>query len=314
MNFKERVLVLGGAGYIGSVLTRHLIKLGYRVTVFDSLAFNQRVHGDLFAEENYHFVRGDVRDYESIKRHVSASDVVINLAAVVGAPASKIRAADTVSINLHAVENITKSLSKHQKLLIPTTNSGYGIGRPGELCTEESELSPLSLYGSTKVAAEHVVLSHGNGISLRLATVFGSSERMRRDLLVNDFVFRALNDNSLVIFEGHFRRNFIHIFDVCRAFVHGINNYERMCGNCYNVGLDDANLTKIQLAETIRAHIPSFTYVEAPIGEDPDKRDYLVSNEKIAKTGFEPIKSLDDGIHELIKCYRMYLNNQDTNL
>lgn len=192
--------------------------------------------------------------------------------------------------------------------LMPITNSGYGIGEAGKECTEESPLRPISLYGVHKVEVEKALLDRGNAISFRLATVFGMAPRMRIDLLVNDFVHRAVNDRAVVLFEGHFIRNYIHIRDVTRAFMHGLDNFETMRDQAYNVGLSDANLSKIQLAERIRRHVPEFVAVEAPIGEDMDKRDYIVSNAKIEGTGWHPAHSLDDGIKELVKGFRMIRN------
>jgi nucleoside-diphosphate-sugar epimerase len=192
---------------------------------------------------------------------------------------------------------------------MPVTNSGYGIGQPGIPCTEESPLKPISLYGTSKVEAEEAVLERENSISFRLATVFGMAPRMRIDLLVNDFVYRAVNDRALVVFEGHFKRNYIHIRDVARVFLHAIGNFETMRGRAYNVGLEDANLTKLELCAAIQKHIPGFVYLEAPIGEDPDKRDYIVSNQRILSTGWNPAHSLDDGIRELIKGYRILKNS-----
>ena len=189
--------------------------------------------------------------------------------------------------------------------MMPITNSGYGVGESGKFCTEDTPLRPISLYGRTKVEAEQAALDRENCISFRLATVFGMSPRMRTDLLVNDFVYRAVNDRAMVLFEPHFKRNYIHVRDVARVFVHGIDNFERMRGRPYNVGLSDANLSKWELCVQIRKHLPNFVFFEAPIGEDPDKRDYIVSNERIKETGFVPKFSLDDGIRELIKGYRM---------
>jgi nucleoside-diphosphate-sugar epimerase len=200
-------------------------------------------------------------------------------------------------------------LSRHQRLIMPITNSGYGVGEAGKACTEESPLRPVSLYGINKVEAEQIVLDRENSISLRLATVFGMSPRMRIDLLVNDFVHRAVNDRFVVLFEAHFKRNYIHVRDVARAFQHGLANFEEMRGRPFNVGLSDANLSKAELCERIKAQLPSFVYMEAPIGEDPDKRDYIVSNARIEATGYQPAYSLDDGIRELIKGFRMIRNS-----
>jgi nucleoside-diphosphate-sugar epimerase len=207
-----------------------------------------------------------------------------------------------------------KQLSADQRVLMPITNSGYGIGEKGKFCTEETPLRPISLYGTTKVEAEAAALERGNAISFRLATVFGMAPRFRLDLLVNDFVYRAVNDRAVVLFEADFKRNYIHIRDVANAFLHGLENFERMKNEPYNVGLSDANLSKRELCEKIHEHVPSFVFMEAPIGEDPDKRDYIVSNEKIEATGYRPQHSLDDGIRELIKGYTMVKNSMYGNV
>jgi nucleoside-diphosphate-sugar epimerase len=213
-----------------------------------------------------------------------------------------------------AIEMLCRNVSKEQRILMPVTNSGYGIGSGEEFCTEESPLRPISLYGTTKVNAESAILERENSISFRLATVFGISPRMRLDLLVNDFVYRAVNDRALVIFEGHFKRNFIHIRDVAKVFLHGIKNFEKMRGEAYNVGLEEANLSKIQLCELIQSIIPQFVFIEAPIGEDPDKRNYIVSNQKILKTGYTTDWSLERGVHELIKGYQIIRNSKYGNV
>jgi len=244
-----------------------------------------------------------------IKDLVKDADVVIPLAALVGAPLCNNDEIGTTTINRDAVVMLTKLLSKDQRILMPITNSGYGIGEKGKFCTEETPLRPISLYGTTKVEAEAAVLERGNAISFRLATVFGMAPRFRLDLLVNDFVYRAVNDRAVVLFEADFKRNYIHIRDVARAFIHGLENFDAMKDEPYNVGLSDANLSKRELCEKIREHVPNFVFMEAPIGEDPDKRDYIVSNDKIEATGFMPAHSLDDGIAELIKGYRMIRNS-----
>lgn len=263
---------------------------------------------DVCCDPRFSVVRGDARDERVIGPLVREADVVIPLAALVGAPLCDRDAIGTVTTNRDAVVLLTRLLSPSQRIAIPNTNSGYGIGRPGVPCTEDSPLNPISLYGRTKVEAEAAVLDRGNAISLRLATVFGMAPRMRTDLLVNEFVYRAVKDRVVVLFEADFTRNYIHIRDVARAFLHVIDNFEAMRDQCYNVGLSDANLTKRELCAVIQRHVPSFLALEAPLGEDPDKRDYIVSNEKIERTGFKPRHSLEDGIRELIKGYTM-LNN-----
>lgn len=309
-----RILITGGAGYIGSVLTSYLLQEGHQVVILDSFMFAQSSLTDLCWNENLEIVSGDCRDEKLVQGLLAKTDVVIPLAALVGAPMCDKDRVGAVSINQEAVEMICKHLSKDQRILMPVTNSGYGIGSGQDFCTEESPLRPISLYGITKVNAEAAILKRENSISFRLATVFGISPRMRLDLLVNDFVYRAVNDRAAVIFEGHFKRNFIHIRDVAKVFLHGINNFEKMRGQAYNVGLEDANLSKIQLCEVIKSVLPQFVYLEAAIGEDPDKRDYIVSNKKILATGYLPEWSLKRGVVELVKGYQIIRNSKYGNV
>jgi nucleoside-diphosphate-sugar epimerase len=297
------VLVTGGAGYIGSVLCKQLLDRGHRVTVLDSFLYRQNSLLDCCSFDTFRVVRGDCRDERIITDLLRDADIIIPLAALVGAPLCNRDRVGAYTINFEAMQMLTKLTSQQQQIIFPVTNSGYGIGQPGVPCTEESPLRPLSLYGETKVKAERVVLDRGNAITLRLATVFGASPRMRMDLLVNDFVWRAVHDRAVVVFEGHCKRNYIHIRDVVKAFLHAIDHFDRMKNRAYNVGLDDANLSKLELCQEIRRHIPQFVYFEAPIGEDPDKRDYIVSNERILSTGFKPDWSLARGIQELTKVY-----------
>ena len=311
---KTRVLVTGGAGYLGSILVPFLLESGYRVTVLDNMTYRQNSLLSCCANPDFDIVRGDCRDEALLKKLVASADVIIPLAAVVGAPLCARDPLSAVTINRDAVRLMAKLRSSQQPLLVATTNSGYGVGEKGMHCTEESPLRPLSVYGRTKVEAEESVLSAGDTISFRLATVFGVSPRMRTDLLVNDFVYRAVFDRAVVLFESHFKRNYIHIRDVARVFVHGIAHYETMKGRPYNVGLSDANLSKLELCERIKKQIPDFVFVDSPIGEDPDKRDYIVSNARIEGTGWAPQYSLDDGIRELIKAYRIIKNNQYANI
>jgi nucleoside-diphosphate-sugar epimerase len=301
----EKVLVTGGAGYIGSILVPALLAKGYAVRVLDQFLYHQTSLLDCCADPKLEILRGDCRDRDTLCRALRDADYVFPLAALVGAPvcdADKIGASTT---NLEAVRLLISLLSSRQRLLFPCTNSGYGIGENSGYCTEESPLKPISLYGRTKVEAEKAVLDMGAAISFRLATVFGVSPRMRTDLLVNDFVLRAVTDRCVVIFEGHFKRNYIHVRDIARAFLHGMEKFDEMRGAPYNVGLSDANLSKLELCAKIRQHIPDFVYLEAPLGEDPDKRNYIVSNDKIERTGFLPAYSLDHGIQELIRAYRI---------
>ena len=302
------ILITGGAGYLGSIMAPEFLAEGHHVTVLDNFMFDQNSLGHLCADANFDLYRGDARDEEALKPLVKGADIVIPLAALVGAPMCNRDPLAATSTNRDAVETLVGLLGKDQRVLMPITNSGYGIGEAGKCCTEDSPLNPITLYGKTKVEAEEIVLARENGLSFRLATVFGMGPRMRIDLLVNDFVYRAVNDRAVVLFESHFKRNYIHLRDVVRAFQHGIRNFDSMKGEAYNVGLSDANLSKWELCEKIKEHFPAFVFLEAPIGEDPDKRDYIVSNEKIEATGYLPSWSLDDGIRELIKGYRMIRN------
>ncbi|HUY93179.1 MAG TPA: SDR family oxidoreductase [Pirellulales bacterium] len=303
-----RVLVTGGAGYLGSILVPALLESGYAVTVLDNFLFAQDSLLACCANRNFSVLRGDCRESAALQQALKAADVVIPLAAIVGAPACQADATATRSTNLEAIKLLLKLRSPRQQVIYPTTNSGYGIGEQGKFCTEESPLRPISLYGVTKVEAERAVLDAGHSLTFRLATVFGMSPRMRIDLLVNDFVYRAINDRTVVVFEGHAQRNYIHVRDVARAFLHALSNFSSMQGQAYNVGLSDANLSKLELCAKIKAHLPGFVYLEAPVGEDPDKRDYIVSNAKLERTGFRPAHSLDDGIEELMKGYTVIRN------
>lgn len=259
--------------------------------------------------DNFDVIRGDCRDERLLKRLIKSHDILIPLAALVGAPLCDRDTLGANSTNRDAVRTLCRLASRDQRILMPVTNSGYGIGQPSVPCTEDSPLRPLSLYGTSKVEAEHAVLERENSISFRLATVFGMSPRMRLDLLVNDFVYRAVMDRAIVIFEGHFKRNYIHIRDVVRVFLHGLENFAVMRGRPYNVGLEEANLSKLELCAAIQKQLPNFVYFEAPIGEDPDKRDYVVSNQRIYSTGWKPEWGLERGIRELVKGYRILRNS-----
>lgn len=311
---KQRIFITGGAGYIGSVLTPELLACGFEVTVLDNFIYRQNSLADCCQYKTFRVIRGDCRDKSIIKPLLEKADIIIPLAALVGAPLCEQDKIAAKTTNFGAVDMLCTLMSPHQRMLIPITNSGYGIGEKNKFCTEESPLRPVSLYGMTKVQAEQVALTRENSISFRLATVFGMSPRMRLDLLVNDFVYRAVHDRALLVFEGHFKRNYIYIRDVARVFLHGISHFQKMRGKPYNVGLDDANLSKLELCARIKKYLPKFTFVEAPVGEDPDKRDYVVSNERIAKTGFKTKYSLDDGIEELIKGFTILKNSQYANV
>lgn len=302
------ILVTGGAGYLGSILVPALLADGHKVTVIDTFLWKQNSLSALCADPNFSVVNGDVRDEATIRPLLAKADTIIPLAALVGAPLCEKDKVGATSTNKDAIRLMLKLLSAEQRVLMPVTNSGYGVGESGKFCTEETPLRPISRYGIDKVEAERMVLERENSISFRLATVFGMAPRMRIDLLVNDFVYRAVNDRAVVLFEPHFKRNYIHIRDVARAFRHGIANFGSMRGQPFNVGLSDANLSKWELCEVIAKHVPGFVFLEAPIGEDPDKRDYIVSNAKIEATGFAPTHSLDMGIIELIKGYTMIRN------
>jgi len=301
----ERVLVTGGAGYLGSILVPALLESGREVTVLDTFSRGETELAAVCSNPGFTPVQGNVRDEKLVASLIAKADIVIPLAALVGAPLCKRDPLTATAVNRDSILALAKMVSRGQKLLYPTTNSGYGIGEEGKECTEETPLRPISLYGVDKVEVERAILDSGNGITFRLATVFGMAPRMRIDLLVNDFTLRAVLDRAVVIFEGQFKRNYIHVRDVARAFLHGIDNYAAMNNQPFNVGLSSANLSKLELCARIKTHVPGFTYIEAPVGEDPDKRDYIVSNRKIEAAGWAPRHSLDDGIVELIKGYRM---------
>lgn len=308
-----RILCTGGSGFLGSILVPALLDAGHKVTVLDHFGHRQNSLAACCADENFEAVRGDARDIGLMKSLLAHADAVIPLAAVVGAPACDADPTAAVTTNRDAIAMLCKFASKEQRIIIPITNSGYGIGEPDKECTEDSPLRPISLYGKTKVQAEQIALERENTVSLRLATVFGMSPRMRTDLLINDFVYKAIHERAILLFESHFRRNFLHVRDAAGAFVHTLTNFEMLRGRPYNVGLSDANLTKWQLCEQIKKHI-DFYFCDAPIGEDVDKRDYLVSNARFESTGWRAEHSLDDGIIELMKGYRTIRNGSYGNV
>jgi nucleoside-diphosphate-sugar epimerase len=306
-----KVLITGGAGYLGSNLTRHLLEAGYSVTVLDNLMYDQVTLLHLFGNPKFQFELGDVRDKKLLQELVGLNDVIIPLAAIVGMPACKANPELTVAVNYQQVADIVEVLRGDQKLILPNTNSQYGSS--DSIITEESPFNPLSLYAKTKCDAENIMLAKGNGVSLRLATVFGVSPRMRTDLLVNDFVYKSVVDGYLVLFEAHFKRNYIHVQDIARTFQFIIENYEKCKGHAFNVGLSTANLSKLELAEKIKSHIPSLVIKQDDFKEDFDKRNYIVSNEKLEALGWKPIYDLDYGIKQLMSAYKIVINKNNQN-
>ena len=303
------ILVTGGAGYIGSILSEFLLELGFNVTVLDNFMYKQASLNHLCHNPRFNVVNGDIRNLAHIQPLLKDADVIIPLAALVGAPLCNKDVVGADTTNKEAVFMMLDKISKEQRIIMPTTNSAYGSGDENNLCTEESPLNPISKYAIDKVAVEEMFMQRENSISYRLATVFGMSPRMRTDLLVNDLTYRAVNDGYVVIFEGHFKRNYIHVRDVCDAFIHAIYNFNTMKGQIYNVGLSSANVSKLELCEIIKKHVPGFSIVEGEIKKDPDQRNYIVSNAKLEATGFEPMYDLDSGIMELLTGYRMIKNN-----
>lgn len=309
-----KILVTGGCGYLGSTLVPRLLHAGYNVTVADNLMFDQTSLNQVCHDPNFDFVRADVRIKDEMKPLFAAADIIIPLAAYVGAPLCKKDPIGAHTVNNEAIKMMFSHLSKDQLVLMPTTNSAYGTGDDNNFCDETSPLNPISKYAIDKVEIEQELMKHDNAISFRLATVFGMSPRMRLDLLVNDFTYRAVNDGFLVLFESHFKRNYIHVIDIARVFLHGIEHHQVMKGEIYNVGLSDANVSKWELCEAIKKQLTSFYFMEAEVGVDPDQRNYIVSNEKIEATGFKPSMSLDAGIAELIKGYKMINNRKYGNV
>ncbi len=303
------ILVTGGAGYLGSTLVPDLLAAGHRVTVIDNFMFKQSSLNHVCHHASFNVVKGDIRIESTMAPLLAKADVVIPLAALVGAPLCTLDPVGATTTNHDAISLMLRLLSKEQRVLMPTTNSAYGTGDENNFCTEESPLRPISLYAKEKVAVEQELMQRENAISFRLATVFGMSPRMRIDLLVNDFTYRAVHDRFVVLFESSFKRNYIHVRDVSRVFQHGLANFGSMRGQIYNVGLSDANVSKKELCEHIQKQLPQFVFIDAPVGKDPDQRNYIVSNAKLEATGFQPSMSLDAGIAELIKGFTMIKNS-----
>jgi nucleoside-diphosphate-sugar epimerase len=300
----NRVLITGGAGYIGNILTPQLLQSGYQVTVFDNLIHRQHGIIENASHKYFNFVYGDVRNYELYQKLISQHDVIVNLAAYVGMPLCNRFPIETKQVNQDSAEFLASKVSKDQLIIHANTNSGYGLGQHTEgkavFCTEETPLNPISLYGKTKCAAEKAIMASGNNITFRLATVMGVSRKMRMDLLVNDFTWRAWNDRFIVLFESSFLRNFIHIKDVAQTITLGIHRSDTMRGQVYNLGNTSANVNKMDLCLTIKKQVPDFYITESEINKDPDQRNYIVSNEKLEKTGWRPMFSLDDAIREVL--------------
>ena len=311
---KKKILITGGAGYIGSKLATKLIKIGHKVTVIDILKFSSKSLNHLFSEKNFNFIKGDVRNKKLMRRLIKDNEFIIPLAALVGAPLCEKNKKEAIDVNLNSIKYLVKLISKRKKKVIYlTTNSGYGVGEKNKYCDESSPLKPISLYGRTKVEAEKVVMSHKNSVAFRLATVFGYSYRMRTDLLVNNFVFKSITEKKLTLFEPHFRRNYIHVDDVVDGIIFTLKNFKRLKSNIYNLGLSSANLTKYMLVKKIKRQLKYLKIKIIHNKKDPDQRDYFVSNKKIEKKGFKARVKIEDGIKELIKVFsyskEKFINN-----
>jgi len=310
----NNILVTGGAGYIGSTLVPDLLSKKHKVTVIDNFMYDQTSLATSIRDRNLEIIFGDVRDESLMKKLISKADIIIPLAAIVGAPACDKDPVTAQSINKDSILWLLKQISKSQQVIMPTTNSAYGSGDKNNFCDENSPLNPLSLYARDKVVVEKSLLEHENSTSFRLATVFGISPRMRLDLLVNNFTLRAITDGFVIVFEGHFKRNYIHILDVVQAFNLAIEKKDQFKGEIFNVGLSQANISKIELCQEIKKIVPDFLFLEAPLGKDPDQRNYIVSNKKIEALGFSPAVSLQEGLNELVKGLKMFNHKPFTNV
>ncbi len=313
-NNMAKILVTGGAGYLGSIFCKELLDLNHQVTVVDNFMFGQNSLAHLCYDPNISIVNSDVRSKDVMSKLIKKADIIVPLAALVGAPLCSKDPIGATTINKDAILTMLNEIHQSQMILMPTTNSAYGTGDDKNFCTEDSPLNPISQYAKEKVEVEKALMEHPNAISFRLATVFGMSPRMRIDLLVNDFTYRAVNDRFIVLFESQFKRNYIHVRDVSRAFLHGINNFDQMKGEIFNVGLSNANVSKEELCKKIKEQIPELVYLDAPIGKDPDQRNYIVSNKKIEKKGYLPKYNLEDGIAELIKGFATIKNSKYGNV
>ncbi len=310
-----KILVTGGAGYLGNVIIRELLKNKHEITVIDNFMYNQQSSLlTLSKNEKINIIKSDVRNYKLLKEEVKKNDVIIPLAAIVGAPACDLNPDLATELNFNQIKNIKELMTKDQLIILPVTNSGYGIGKKDLYCDETSELNPISHYGKTKVESEKLILDLENFVSLRLATVFGVSARMRIDLLVNDFVYKAFNDKYIVLFESHFKRNYIHIDDIAKLISLILENPKTFNKNIYNVGLEDANLSKKELCNKIKDYMPKTLIIENEFYKDPDQRNYIVSNKKIYSTSWKPIRSIDYGIKELLNCYKFFEKNNYKNI
>ena len=309
-----KILVTGAAGYIGSVLVPLLLKKGHEIIAIDNFMYKQTSLLECCYSDRFSLINGDVRNTELVEKHLKKADAVLPLACLTGAPLCDKDPITARSVNFEAIKSILEKRSPNQIIIFPTTNSGYGIGEKGIQCTEDTPLRPVSLYGQLKVEIEKMILESGNSITFRFATVFGVSPRMRLDLLVNDFTYRAYYDRFIVLFEAHFKRNYLHVRDAAQAFVFGLENFEHMKNEAYNVGLSDANISKSELCKVIKTHIQNFYFSEADIGEDIDKRDYIVSNKKIESTGFKTEYSLSFGVQELIKGFQIIKKTEYGNI